>query len=360
MNELNLYYPYQYVDRTYCFSVFETMHIQTIPWDNEKGYIFMSCPCYCYASLCKDIHDDFSEFKEDPIDLLISDKRLKFLNQIVRSNYSYCKNCPKYQLKDTTGFWRDYDFKYFFGEEYGSTIVNSYKNKYLKTILPYSIGFNLDDCCNLACPTCRSKIIGHKYGISNSDQEQLVYLAKKVKSISIGGNGEFFMSHNYDKLLNADLTENSNLESIILYTNGTLFNERHWERINVNSRKLIKEIKISIDAASEETYKKVRGNHWNTLLKNIEFIKTLKEQYGFKLHTTFTISKYNVSDVYAFYEFAKSLGFDTVMFSFAREIFHPETGDNTDFIIPLDARSDIMDFLKNLQQAEGYEKVSVE
>lgn len=358
MNELNLYIPNPY-DRTYCFSLFEAMHIQPIPWENDKGYIFMSCPCFCYASLCKEIHDNYIELKEDPINLLISDKRLSFLNKIVHEDYSLCSNCPKYKLRRTTGFWRDYDFEYFY-KEYGNTIAKSYKSKTLGTILPHSIGFNLDDACNLACPTCRSKPIGKRYTISDKDSDHLIYLAKQVEEITFGGNGEFFASHNYDKMLAADYSQNSKVKSIVLLSNGTLFNEEHWNRINDNSKKLIKEIKISLDAACEETYKKVRGDHWNALMDNLKFIVQLKQQYGFILHSTFTISKYNVSDVTKFYDFAKSLGFDRVMFSFAREIFHPETGENDSFMIPINNRNDIMNYLVDLQNREGTESVSVE
>ena len=358
MNELqiNIQNPY---DRTYCFSVFETMHIQPIPYDNAKGYTFISCPCFCYASLCKQIHDDYIEFKDDPIDLLVSDKRLEFLNKIIHEDYSYCANCPKYKLRSSTGFWRDYDFEYFF-KEYGQKIVKSYQNKTLGTIMPHAIGFNLDDTCNLCCPTCRSKPIGKQYTITDEDADHLIYMAKQVEEIAIGGNGEFFASHNYDKLLAADLTENSKLKGIVLYTNGTLFNEKNWNKINSNTKQAISEIKISIDAATEETYKKVRGDHWQTLMKNLEFIRELKEQYGFKLHSTFTISRYNVSDVWQFYEFATRLGFDSVMFSFAREIFHPETGENTSFVIPQEERGDIMNFLVELRAREGYDKIIVE
>lgn len=364
MNELSLdiQNPYKYDAKKYCFNLFETMHIQVIPWHNEKGYVFFSHPCYCYSTICKDIHDKYSEFVESPLDLLLSNKRMEFLNKIVaEQDFSLCSHCPKFQMKDTTGFWDRDTFEYMFGYEHGSKCYDGFKYRHLTTILPLTIMFNLDNSCNLKCKTCRNNFIVKTHTLSDKDIDQLVYLAKRVERVSFGGDGEFFVSKNYRRMLSADLAKDSNIRNITLYTNGTLFTEKNWNAIHEASRTLIREIKISIDAATPETYAKVRGPvGWRLLMKNMPFIQQLKMTNRLNMTSTFTISKYNVHDVTKFFDFAIGLGFDSVTFQFARDIFHPETGKGEDFIIPIDERVDIMQYLESLQKQYDSLRVRVE
>lgn len=364
MNELTLKpaVEFEHIGTKYCFNVIDSLYIQAIPFEKfEKGYAWFSCPCFCYASIVKKIHDQYNDVCNFPLEILNSEKRIEFLKRIIeRKDYKDCWGCPKLEMAPTTGFWNRDDFEYAWGET-GIDIWRQYSKKKLTNPLPYTIVFNLDSSCNLKCKTCRPDYIRHTYDITEEDSMQLIEMAKMVPHISIGGDGEFFTSHNYDALLAADLTENSKLRYITLYTNGTLMNETNWNKINLATRqKLIKEIKVSMDAACEETYLKVRGPWWNQLIKNLDFIRPIAKTYGIEMFTTFTISKYNVQDVSKFHDFAKSLGFDRVMFQFAREIFHPELGEGEDFIVPPDQRKDIMDYLLELQRQEGPTKVIIE
>lgn len=365
MNELYLRIPnpYRYDNMKFCYNLFETMHVQLLPWKNEKGYCFFSHPCFCYSTLCPEIHDNFSDFVDSPMDLVLSDKRMRFLNKIVaEQDFSMCKNCPKYKLKDEGGFLPRDDFEYLFGMNYGSNCYDGFKYRHLTTILPLTIMFNLDVACNLKCKTCRNTFITKTPRLSDADIENVVYMAKKVERVSFGGDGELFVSDNYRRVLAHDLTKDSKIDRIVLYTNGTMLNEKRWNQINENTRSLIKEIKISIDAATPETYEKVRGPvGWKMLMKNVPFMKELKEKYGIQFSTTYTISKYNVQDVTKFFDFAdKELGFDYVMFQFARDIFHPETGKQEDYIIPMEERGDILAYLQDLQKHQNSERVRIE
>lgn len=364
MNELSLKpaLDYEHFKTKYCFNVIDSLYIQAIPFEKfDKGYAWFSCPCFCWASIVKKIHDNYNDVKYFPNELLESENRIAFLKRIIeRKDFSDCYGCPKLEMAPTTGFWDRDDFAYAWGER-GLEIYKSYAAKKLLSPLPYTIAFNLDSACNLKCKTCRSEYIRHTYDITDEDMEQLIQLAKMVPHIAVGGDGEFFASHNYDRLLAADLSQNSKLNSITLYTNGTLMNETNWNKINPTSRyNLIKEIKISIDAATEETYNKVRGPWWNQLMRNLEFIRPIAAECGIELFTTFTISKYNVQDVTKFHDFAKQQGFNRVMFQFAREVFHPELGEAEDFIIPINKRDDIMKYLLSLQAREGATQVIIE
>ncbi len=63
---------------------------------------------------------------------------------------------------------------------------------------------------------------------------------------------------------------------IDLRTNGVLLTPENWERIE-SVHYAVDAILISIDAATESTYRLLRrGGDFNRLLKNLEFVRELK------------------------------------------------------------------------------------
>lgn len=333
-----------------CKIPFEALYIHAIPWENEKGYAFLSGPCFCYAPANKILEKRYNEVANDPLDFLISDKRLEFLTRIIQHDYTNCGTCPVYRAKEHNGNWTDEDFGYFWPNDVGQKIKKSWNEGNLKTIMPYRLSLGLDETCNLHCLTCRLNPKVNNFEITDGDLQQISYIISKVNELTVGGDGEVFSSRNYKKFLSNDIMHGS-LKSIDFFTNGTLFNEKNWNIIHPANQKAIIRIRISLDAACEDTYKLIRGDHWSTLMKNIEFIKELKKDFNFELFTNFTISKYNLDNVESFADFALNLGFGQVQYSFARPLFHPEVGKSDNkFIIPVDERGDIIELLKLIRE----------
>jgi len=364
MNELKIpiQNAYVYTYHKYCYTLMEGMHIQITPWHNERGYTFMSSPCFCYSTCAKDIKNNYCDFKDNPIDLLLSQKRLAFLNKvIVDRDFSSCVGCPKFAMRDDSGFWYEDDFKFLFGEKTGTLHFDMFKNRHISTVFPRGLFLNLGSCCNLKCRTCRNDFITKHWDLTDDEINQFAYIARHCDLLALGGDGEFFMNPNYTRILNQDLRSDSQLCKIMIMTNGTMFTEKRWNLLPDTSKSLIHEIKITLDAATPETYEKVRGPvGWKMLMKNMPFILDLKKQYGFELASTYTISKYNVQDVEKFYDFARGLGFDNVMFQFARDLFHPETGKGEDFKLPDDKRNEIMNYLLKRREQEGFARLVIE
>lgn len=321
--------------------------------EEEKGYTFLSVPCLCFTIQRSIIKNKYMEFHRNPFDILTSEKRIDFLNKIVNHDYTYCAKCPVYKAKDYNYAWNTEDFKVLWGGDNGRFIASSLEEGVLKSIMPRKLNIGLDESCNLACKTCRITPKTVKYTVTDEDIYALSFISKRVPVISVGGDGEIFASRNYKKFLANDLSGRT-LQEIDMFTNGTLFNEKNWNTINENTRKLVSRVRISIDGASEETYSAIRGNKWNDLMKNLEFINCLKQDIGFDMLTNFTISRYNVNDVTKFADFALSKGFDIIHYSFARPLFHPECGAaEKDFIIPPNERADIIEHLKDLRDQYG-------
>jgi len=101
-------------------------------------------------------------------------------------------------------------------------------------------------------------------------------------------------------LINVNKEKLPNLKHIHLHTNALLWNESNWNKIK-NSHHLISSAEISIDAASDETYKKVRrGGNWNSLIKNLKFINELEEIKS--VIVSFVLQKENYHEIYEFYK----------------------------------------------------------
>jgi MoaA/NifB/PqqE/SkfB family radical SAM enzyme len=146
---------------------------------------------------------------------------------------------------------------------------------------PTHIMFENDASCNLACPSCRTEKI---YDYEGPDYERKLALHYKIIdavfcqphdnpiTIDITGSGDPFGSKIFREfLVNFDPTPWPNL-ILDLQTNGVMLTPAYWRRIAKWHSK-IRSIRISFDAACEETYDVVRrGGDWQTLLDNCDYI----------------------------------------------------------------------------------------
>jgi hypothetical protein len=184
---------------------------------------------------------------------------------------------------------------------------------------PSRIVLSHDNSCNLSCPSCRSELILAK----KDKQDQLnglldkvfMPLLRKATNVRISGSGDPFASNHYRTLLKTiNRTEFPEL-CIELHTNAQLFDGRAWEELQMD-KKNIGSVEISIDAATSETYDIVRrGGSFTRLLKNLEFIKGLRESGAFgHLVFSFVVQRDNYKEMPEFVLLAKRYGADFVDF----------------------------------------------
>jgi MoaA/NifB/PqqE/SkfB family radical SAM enzyme len=149
-----------------------------------------------------------------------------------------------------------------------------------KPMPPEHINMNYDQTCNLKCPSCRNELIHYKgeqlekvHQIQNYVQDKIL---PGVQSIALTGVGDPFMSRVFRPFLfNFDSKKYAGIKTIHFHTNGQLFTAEMFSKMK-GIHHLNISTDISIDAASEEVYNKVRppGN-WNILMENLQFIKQL-------------------------------------------------------------------------------------
>ena len=336
---------------TCCIIPFE-LNLYRYKSDNDVGYTFSTKPCACYNVLS----DEYKIKSTDITDIIKSEKLKDIKEKIIKSDYSLCEKCPQYKSNrdNLTTFHTGYSLYNEYGY-YGRKIYEGYLNKQYNSVMdnPLILNLSLDSKCNLLCPTCRDKDYDSYINqLTDKDFNDIIELIKKSYIISVGCDGETFLNKSYMDILKQDLfEEESKLNKIIIYTNGILANNTNFNKIHPNNIQHIKEIKISVDAATENIYNVVRpGGRWNTLLKNVNYL-ALHPQRTWDLHSTFTISKYNYKDIPDFIDFSFDLGFNSVLFSFARPMFHKDYSNSeyrSDFIIEGKHKEDITSYIKNI------------
>jgi sulfatase maturation enzyme AslB (radical SAM superfamily) len=138
------------------------------------------------------------------------------------------------------------------------------------------VSINIDESCNLACPSCRKSKIYRTNGDEFDSRYKLVVrlldLINKFDSpieIMMSGNGDPFASLIYRPLLlGMEPKENVNIRFL---TNGLLL-KKLMPKMRI--KESIRHLDISIDAGDCETYEKVRlGGKWETLIENLDYVK---------------------------------------------------------------------------------------
>ncbi len=151
---------------------------------------------------------------------------------------------------------------------------------------PPALYLAYENVCNYRCVMCnihdcvkQSDVAEREKKLERIDAE-LSKILPYVKKISANGLGELFVSPHILKLLSqwrplADPEECS----VILETNGSLFNEKNWSKIaNLGQYNL--HVAITVLSFEEETYQELSGTTLpiTNLLNNLRFVKSLRKQ----------------------------------------------------------------------------------
>jgi MoaA/NifB/PqqE/SkfB family radical SAM enzyme len=142
---------------------------------------------------------------------------------------------------------------------------------------PVCLYLEVSNQCNLACKTCPITYgkVEEPAALRLKQVQSLVSQFPKVKQVVLHGIGE--------PLLNRDLSEIihwlKQREIYVLFnTNGTLINRR-WREALLQSG--LDEIRLSLDAATPETFAHVRGKPlFRVILRNIRALVALKAERG--------------------------------------------------------------------------------
>jgi MoaA/NifB/PqqE/SkfB family radical SAM enzyme len=189
-----------------------------------------------------------------------------------------------------------------------------------------------DRSCNLSCPSCRTDLVvasAESYRALKVLQERVLAgdLLAQIDWLYVTGSGDPFASRLFRELLRSiDPALYPRLQ-IKLHTNGLLFTLSAWDDLGL-ARRLVSEVEVSIDGASEGTYRlNRRGGDWPQLVQRLGFISSLRQTGRIRtLQFSFVVQANNWREMPAFVDFAEAFAADRIFFAPLRNwgTFSPE------------------------------------
>lgn len=176
---------------------------------------------------------------------------------------------------------------------------------------PTKIKIDLDLSCNLHCPSCRERPIMEKHTAKIQKQIEIFEQIKtwavenpnRTLRVTPLSSGEVFASHSGLNFLNSLSDFPGHNLQLEITSNGTLINRNRAMLSNISH--LLKSFSISVDAATPETYAKVRGGDWNELMLGIQFVT---QELQIPLRLNFCVQKNNWHEIGLFADLAHGFG----------------------------------------------------
>ena len=198
---------------------------------------------------------------------------------------------------------------------HNSKPLENYVPKEIKAnIYPKQSTIAIDRTCNLRCNSCRKQ-----YLILNLEAKQRVEKVtdKLIENgllnksdLLIAGQGEVFFSKNYEKILKSLEPR----ENIKILSNGVLFTE---DKLNYLLSKFKNvHVSISVDAATKETYNKLRHGLFEKLLQNLRMLGKKRKENIIPFFTlNFIVQRDNMNEMIDFIKLAKEINVDKIQFT---------------------------------------------
>jgi sulfatase maturation enzyme AslB (radical SAM superfamily) len=249
--------------------------------------------------------------------VLNSETAQRIRQEIYHGRYYYCNNkiCNFFAGVKSNDYKSNADTN-------DEPLLYTSQSEYQVFEIPQNLIFDFDYTCNFRCPSCRTETINNnKNHVIRSLNDQIVQRIKTEIIDRIGTQpvnirwcgGEPFISEPYLELFEYISSVNKPNISYTIQTNGSyLQSKKHLVSKLLPS---VRELRISFDAASQETYDKIRvGGNWELLLDNVAWVKKYitDNKLSTKLSADFVVQKNNYQEIPAFDRFIKQFGITDV------------------------------------------------
>jgi len=249
-------------------------------------------------------------------DILNSDTAQKIRQEIVSGRYYYCNNkiCAHFNNQIPHNQYNTAPAAVADLEE----LVLESSLDTLVTQIPKDIIFDFDHTCNFVCPSCRTRMINNnKHSVISSVNQNI---AEKIKTMVIDkidqqpvsirwAGGEPFISSVYLDLMSYIIQSGKKNITHVIQTNGSYLGVK--QDLVESLLPYVTEMRISFDAASEETYNKIRVNGvWSSLIRNVQWLVEFQKVTGYpkKITADFVVQLDNYHEIYQFYQLCTELG----------------------------------------------------
>lgn len=277
-------------DRDYLYPLLNsfdkiTDHIEFFIDDNNSNEYLLQLPIYPFDILSK---KKYASYKF----VIFNAKEYKKATNTLTKKYNINKESIIY------------------GSEWLLHILKKYEDV---LIVPKKLRVEVCSICQLNCVACYMRLdhngtVGSGY-MKLEDYKRLIDKYPFITEVEISNNGEPFINPEIDKIIEYSFLKNIR----ITVDNGTNFNNVTDATLEALVKCNAKSISLSIDGASNKTYKKYRvKGDFNKVIENVKKLNKYKELYG-NGDTPYVIWKYilmqhNECDVEKAIEMSKKLG----------------------------------------------------
>lgn len=169
--------------------------------------------------------------------------------------------------------------------------------------------------CNLHCVYCRDHRPGTdfpRYRVSDGRWRELLQMVPQTEVVSFFGISEFLIDPQFFELLEL---AGRHAATLTINTNATVCTTRHLEALGSYPGAL--NLVFSIDAATPEVYRRLRGADFWEVLANVRRILACRAGSRERTHSvmSFVITKTSVGDMVGGVWLAKALGVDGIRFN---------------------------------------------
>lgn len=193
---------------------------------------------------------------------------------------------------------------------------------------PKRIILELTNSCNLKCIMCaRNHIKFDNSFLTLEFVKKLKEFYKTAEEVTLFGYGESLLNKEFPEILSF-LSSFKGLRTYLV-TNGLLL-DKYASDIVKNQ---LTYLSISVDAATQETYKKIRGAKLNDIFKSIEKMNALKRKFNYSstyIRFIFVAMKDNISELPLLVDIAKNISVSEIKVEYL-VVHHPEMIDQTLF-----------------------------
>ncbi len=264
--------------------------------------------CYCCSRLWNDSYC-LGNILEEGFDNVWNGEKAQAIRQsIIDKNYKFCDTNVCIMPR---------------GKEITSPIAD----------FPEEVSLCYDNTCVQQCIYCRDT----PQVMSKEEQEKwdaliepvFIPMLQKAKLVTVNVSGEIFISEHSKKLVKRIAEVYPNIKFAII-TNGIMCSEENLKDLGIADK--IVDIRVSIPSCKEETYNKVvRNGDFHKVMKNLEYISSLKKQGLIKVfHINCVIHSLNYKDLVDLAKYAKKLG------SCLNAMIVKDMGQNTKFLNQID------------------------
>lgn len=194
--------------------------------------------------------------------------------------------------------------------------------------------------CNLNCKMCfRQKGLGPQQDLK-LDQFKKILDETQPKYINMTGYGESFMNKDLIKMIKEAKKRGI---TVIMSSNFT-FTRKYADEIVKSGLDLIK---VSLDAAEKETFKKIRGqDFFNEILKGVKALTEAKKKYNSEtpqINMHCVLMRDNLTQIPSLVKLAKNLKIDCL---FIKPALVGEVEKNKKILIGKMGKNEVLTFLR--------------